>query len=128
MFVIDKDTTPQTEGVWTKFGEAEFKIRHISNLDFQRCVLRLQQPYKRKIDNGTLDPSVSKDIICKAMGTYVLVDWKRVGDKSGAELAFSPELSYSALLNNEDLREFVSTFSMNLDNYQQEELANLGKG
>ena len=126
MFVIDQDTTPQTEGVWESFGEAEFKIRHVSNLDFQRMVLRLQQPYRRKIDNNTLDPKISKDIICKAMGQYVLVDWRNVGDKSGQALPYSPELAYSALMNREDLREFVSAYSMNLDNFMIEEVQELG--
>jgi hypothetical protein len=127
MFVIDKDVSPQTQGVWSEFGGAKFKIRHTSNLDFQRLILRLQQPYRRKIDNNTLDPAISKEILCKAMGQHILVDWKDVGDKGGAQVPYSPEAAYSALMNNEDLREYVALYSTNLDNFHADEVNALGK-
>lgn len=126
MFIIDKDSSALTTGVWTEFQGAEFKIRHVSNLEFQRTVLRLQQPYRRKIENSTLDPKISKRIVCQAMAEHVLVDWKNVGSKQGNAVPYSPEVACTALVGNEDLREFVSAFSTELDNFIKEESVELG--
>lgn len=126
MFIIDKDDSALKTGVWASFQGAEFKMRHVSNLEFQRTVLRLQQPYRRKIENGTLDPKISKEIVCQAMSQHILTDWKKVFDKAGAEVSYGHEIAFKALVTNEDLREFVSTFSTNLDNFIKEESAELG--
>lgn len=127
MISIDNDNTLLTAGVWTEYEGSRFQVTHMSNIAFQRTVMRLQAPYKARIDKGTLDPATSRDLMCKAMSEALIVSWENVCDKDGKEVPFSKEACYKALKNNEGLRDFVSDFAMNLDNFRQEEKAALGK-
>lgn len=124
---VDRNRDKQEKGVWTKFQESDFKVASSNSTGFQRQLTRLQAPYRKKIDKGTLDPKVSKDILCQAMASDLLVDWKEVVDGSGQTVEFSKEMAYKALLNNDDLREFIQEFAMELDNFRQEELETSGK-
>ena len=127
MINIDNDVSLLDEGVWTEFNGSKLKIAHSSNSAFQRALSRRQQPHRRKIEQGTADPQVLRDVMCQAMADALVVDWKEVTDKSGASIAYTPELGYKALKNNPDLREYVTEFSTNLDNFRTEEVNELGK-
>ena len=54
MFQIDKDLSALDKGVWTEWSGSSFLIAHISNMKFQRALSRLQQPHRRKIEQGTI--------------------------------------------------------------------------
>lgn len=126
MFQFDADLPTTDSGTWAKYRDSEFKIAHISNMKFQRTLARLQQPHRRKIEQGAMDPAVQKDILCKAMAEGILLDWKKVVDKSGAETAYKPEHGYTALSNDPEFRDFVSDFSMSIANYREEAETELG--
>lgn len=123
---VDNSTKKQTDGVWTEFGDSKFKVASTSSTKFQRILNRLQAPYRKKMEKGTLDPKVSKDILCEAMSEGLLLDWKNVVDGNGAEVAFDSEVAKRALLNNDDLREYLSEFAADLENYRTEEVKELG--
>lgn len=127
MFKFDADLPTLDEGVWTTWSDSEFKIAHISNLKFQRALSRLQQPHRRKLESGTLDPKVNREIVCKAMAGTVLIDWRGVGDREGKETPFSVEAATVALMRSTEFRDFVSEFAMNMANFRDEEVQELGK-
>lgn len=128
MINIDNDVTTIEDGVWVDFEGSEFRIAHISNRQFQRELARLQQPHRRRIDAGTADPDLLRDIMCKAMSNGLVRDWKTVVDSTGAEVKYEASLAYKALKNNPQLRDFVTDFATNLDNYHAEVVSELGKG
>ena len=126
MFDISKSTAEQeSEGVWADFGEGRFKIAHTNNMVFQREFARLQAPYRKKIERGTLDPKIQLSIMCKAMAKGILLDWENVGSE-GQTIPYSREMAEKVLFNNSDLRDFVTEFSTDLENYVTEELEDLG--
>lgn len=127
MFIVDKDSSGLETGEWADFKGARFKLKHVSNIDFQRAVLRLQQPYRRKIDAGTLDPKISRDIVCQAMSQHILIDWELVFDKTKKPVLYSQTAAFAALVGNEDLRDFVSAYSTDIDNFIKEDSVELGK-
>lgn len=127
MINIDNDNSLLTAGVWTEFGGSRFLVTHMSNLAFQRAVTRKQAPYRRKIEQGTLDPSVSREILTQAMAEALVLNWEKVKDGGGKEVPFGKEACYRALTNNEDLRDFISEFAMNLENFRQERKEELVK-
>lgn len=127
MINIDKDNSLLTAGVWMEYEGSKFLVTHMSNVAFQRAVMRRQAPHKSKIDKGTLDPAVMRELMTRAMAETLLLDWKNVVDKEGKEVPYSPEAGYKALKNNEDLRDYLSDFAMNLDNYREEKREELGK-
>lgn len=127
MINIDNDNSLLTAGVWTEFAGSGFLVTHMSNVAFQRSVTRRQAPYKRKIDQGTIDPAIVREIFTQAMAECLILDWKNVADSKGAPVDFSKEACYKALTNNEDLRDFISDFAMNLDNFRQEQKEAMAK-
>ena len=128
MFNIDNaNKDAEEKGVWGKFQGSEFLVSHISNFEFQRIFSRLQLPYRKKIEKGNLDPETTLDIMCEAMSKGILRDWDKVTDKSGEEVPYSQELAYKALTNNADLREWVTEFATDLDNFKEVEREELGK-
>lgn len=127
MFDIEKSTAEQeTNGVWADFGGGRFKIAHTNNMVFQREMTRLQAPFRKKLDKGTLDPKTQLDIMCKAMARGILLDWRNVGS-GGQEIPFSEEAAIKVLTHNSELREFVQDFALDLENYREEEVEETGK-
>jgi hypothetical protein len=94
---------------------------------FQKKLARLQQPYAKKIEKGTLAPDIQKDILCRAMAGTILKDWDDAVDKAGAKVPFAEGLAYTVLLNQIDVREYVTEYAGNLENYREEEAEELGK-
>lgn len=123
---FDKENTLKDDGVWTSFGGSDFKLAHSGNHKFQRALSRLQAPHRRKIDKGSLDPVESKNIICKAMSEGLVLDWKNVLDSTGKEAEFDKDKCFAALVNNDDLREFIQEFALDLENFKSEEVVRQG--
>jgi hypothetical protein len=121
---IDKDKTKL--GSWADFSDGKFLIAHSGNLSFQREFSRLQQPHRKKIDRGNLDPKIANEIMCRAMSSSILLNWKNVGSE-GNELAYSEETAYNVLLNNDELREFVQEYSLDLENFRSETIEESGE-
>lgn len=125
--VIDAKHDKITSGAWVEFGGSKFLICHSSNMKFQRIFARLQAPHRSKIEKGTLDPAISKEIVCKSFSQALILDWSEVVDSEGNVVAFSPDLAYQALMNNPDLVEYVQEVSNNLAYFKAEEIEALGK-
>lgn len=115
------------QGVWVDFGGSKFLISHSSNLKFQRVFSRLQSPHRSKIDKGSLDPAISKEIVCQSFAQAIVLDWKDVIDSDGGPVEFTPEMAFQALTNNPDLIEYVQEVSNNLAYFKAEEIEALGK-
>jgi len=127
MFDLDKTTAEQeSNGVWTDFNGGKFRIAHTNNMVFQREIARLQAPYRKKIDKGTLDPKIQLEIMCKAMARGILLDWKNVGSK-GQEIPYNEDSAISVLTLNSDLREYIQDFALDLENFRQEEIEDTGE-
>lgn len=127
MINVDHNPVETEEGVWTPFNGSEFLIAHVSNMAFQRKLARLQQPYAKKIEKGTLSPDVQMDILCEAMSGTVLKNWRKVVNSKNEDVGFDVELGKRVLLKQVEVREFVTDYAGNLDHYRQEEVKELGK-
>lgn len=120
-FNIDSgNQTGYDHGVWVDFQGSQLLIASTGNIEYQRLLTRLQQPYRKKLDRGTLDPQTMKDLLCKGLAEGVLLGWKNVIDRTGSEVEYSSKNAQAALSNSEELRDFVIDFAANYDNYKQE--------
>ena len=126
--IIDDDLSLINEGVWKQWGDTRFKIAHISNMKFQRALSRLQQPHRKKLENGTIDPKVNRDIVCQAMAEGVVIDWDGVKDKAGNTVPYSVDMAFKALSRDPDMRDFVSDIASNMAHYRSIALEDLGNG
>lgn len=141
MIDVDHNPVETEEGVWTEFEGSRLRIAHVSCMDFQRKLARLQQPHAKKIEKGTLSPDVQKAILCKAMAGTILRDgdfFRAVkgpdekpvfenGKPKLEKVPFTEALAEQVLKNQVNVREFVTEYAGDLDNYRQEETEELGK-
>ena len=125
-FVFDKKNEAVAQGVWADFGGGKFLISHYGAAKFQRTLNRLQQPHRRKIEKGTMDPVEGKNLLCKAMAEALVHDWSNVVDSNGKVTPFSVERCEVALLNNDEFREFVQEFSQSFESFRQDEAKEMG--
>lgn len=125
--IIDADHSASKEGVWAPFEGSEFRIASSDSLRFQRTLQRLQAPYRKKLDKGTLDPGESRRILCQAMAGTLLLDWRNVKDSTGEDVEFTDEAATKALINIPSLREFVQEFALNGENFRAEVVEYEGK-
>lgn len=127
MFNIDADLNNVDSGVWANFEGSKFLVAHISNMKFQRAISRLQQPHRRKIESGQLDPKTNRDIVCEALSEAVLLDWQEVINKDKEPIPYTSKTAFVALSKNPEFRDFISEFATNLSNYRSEEVEALGE-
>lgn len=121
MFKIpDQPNSLLEEGTWTEYQGARFLIAHAGNTRFQRAVQRLQKPFRRKIERNEMDPADQKNIMTKAMAEALVRGWE------GVATEFSQDAALKLLRNDEAFRDFVMEFSMDLQNFREEELEHEG--
>lgn len=125
---FDADEAALTDtGVWRDFRDSKFLIAHISNLKFQRALSRYQQPHRRALENGTIDPQVQRDILCKAMAEGILLSWEGVKSRvTDAPEPYSPKAGLALLKADAEFRDFVSEIAAQIANYRKEEAEELG--
>ena len=127
MFQYDADNSALDEGVWRTYQGSKFKIAHVSNIGFQRLLAKLQQPHRKKLEQGALDPQTSKEMLCEAISQKVLLDWQDVRDKSGERTPYSSAAGFKALMGDPEFRDFVSDVAASAANFRDEEVKELGK-
>lgn len=130
---ISADYTQVETGVWTPtFKGSSFLVAHLSCIKFQRALARLQQPFRKKLQEGTMDPAKHRDILCEAMAEGLIYDWTGVtrrGDNGETiTVPYSVEMCKTALRKDPEMRDFVTDFANNLDNFIKDEAVELGNG
>lgn len=125
---FDADLSAVDAGTWREYDDSKFLIAHISNLKFQRALARLQQPHKRKLQEGTLDPKINQQIVCQAMAEGVLLNWRDMTTVDGSEVEYSQENAAKLLQRDPAFRDWVTDVSTNMANFRAEEVKELGEG
>lgn len=126
MLNFQKRKNLSEEGVWHEWGGAKFLIAHMSNIVFQRALSRAQQPHRKKLEAGTLDPLIMRKVTCQAMSEGMLLDWADVCGDDGVATPYEPKHGFTMLMNDPEFREFVSDVAMNLTNFHEAEVEELG--
>lgn len=122
-FIIPSEPVESIEqGTWVDYEGSKLKIAYAASPNFMRIRQKLEQPHRRKIESGTMDPVEHKTLITRAMSKGLLLDWKGVLDAKGQPAPFSQELAYQAMSYDEDLREFVMEVAVNLQNFKSQSL------
>ena len=127
MFQFDADLNTIDTGVWAEWSGSKFLIAHISNLKFQKLLARLQQPHRKKLESGGLDPETNRDILCKALSETVLLDWANVSSRAGDRTHFTAQNAFLALQRDPEFRDFVADFATQMANYRAQEVEEMGK-
>jgi len=108
------------EGRWIDFEGARFLVRGTANnADFKRAKARLERPYRRKIERGTLDPETEEDLSLKAMAEALLLDWEGVEDENGP-VPYDKDIGFQQLKNDPNLALAIIEAATDDDAYKVE--------
>ena len=90
--VYQADSALESEiGIELNFGPAQFIVKRAggSNKQYQSVLRTLSTPYRRQIQNETIDPDKLNQMFMRVYARSVVLGWKNVTDREGNELPFS---------------------------------------
>jgi hypothetical protein len=117
--IYSVDTNKQEDGDWFDYEGAEFLIAYANNPKYIAARKRLERPFKRAIERGTISEEDQRRITCEALAEGVLLNWKNVGDGK-SPIEYTKEVAAEALRLNPDFLTFVVEVAADIANYKKE--------
>jgi hypothetical protein len=94
------------EGIVLDYGDGvKIRIHRAGggNKAFARILEAKTKPYRRQIDNGTIDQDVMRRLMAEIYAKSVIIGWEGVTDEDDHPLAFTEENVVKVLLDLPDL-------------------------
>ena len=104
------------EGAWANYRGVKLLIARANNPKFKTTFRRLTKPYKKEMENETLDEKTSGDLLAQAFAEAILLDWKDFVI-NGKEIEYNKENAADLLINDPDCLQFVTDYANDIDNY-----------
>lgn len=117
----------ETEGVWQPVLDGEVRVARIDNPKAARLFQRYTRPYRRQIDNGTMDPAKQEEIMCRVLSEAVLLDWRGLEEDGQPLPPYSPEEGFRVLSEYRELRDMVRDYAQDAQAYRDHELEDAEK-
>lgn len=92
--VFETDTDLETKGRWIDYGAAgEYLIARAggANKKYSKLLTARMKPYRRQVEQGTMDNEKAKQILIETFVDAVLLDWKNVNGRDGQPLEHTRE-------------------------------------
>ena len=112
---IDRDH--ELNGVEAVYRGATLIIARSGNTRFKRIFKQLLKPYKHQLDKGTLDDTVSEELLVSAYAEAILVGWKEFKDVNGKSHKYTKANAIDLLSSDQDCFEFVRSTSEDINRY-----------
>lgn len=119
------DRALEQEGVWVAFpGDREFLILRAggSNREFARALSAVLKPYRRQIEKGTLDPSVSEGLMRQLYARHIIKDWRGIKDAAGNQVPYSVEACVEFMTALPDLFSDIVTMATEMATFSRESM------
>lgn len=87
--MFETDQGLEQEGIKVRYGDIRFIIARAggNNVQFRQRFQTLLKPYRRQIDNDTLDENVAQELMAQAYAETVIKGWQSIQkDEDGNEL------------------------------------------
>lgn len=93
------DPNYESQGITLEYGNTpngkpiRIKIARAggSNAKFLKALEIKSKPYRRQLQNETIDPKIADDILMQVFVDSVILDWENVEDENGTALPFNRE-------------------------------------
>lgn len=92
-----------------------------SNARFGKLLGDKLKPYRRQIDNGTMDDAVASKIMAEVYAETVILGWSGVTDEAGNPLEFNKPNCVKLFTDLPDLFRIVQEEAGRLSNFRAEE-------
>jgi len=97
-----------------------------SNVRFEKATARAYQQHRRAFESSTMDTKKSVELMQEIYAETVILGWRGI-ELDGEPLPYSRENAAKLMRELPDLWSIVQDESKKLANFQQEEVAELGK-
>lgn len=78
----------------------------------------LQTKYRKYEKKGVFPDNINERMLIEQLAGVIIVDWSGIKDRDGAEIPYSAEAALSLCTKLRLFRETITTYAMNVDNYQ----------
>lgn len=118
------ESREKEEGICLDYGEAKIRVRRAggSNRRYSDLVSKKLRPFKRQLENESLDPDTGSRIMAEVYAESVLIGWEGVKDADGNPIAFSRENAVKLLTDLPELFRDIQEQSQRLANFRDEEI------
>ena len=110
------DDSLQTNGAWAEYHGVELLIARSGNSKYKSAFRHKIKPYKKQIDNGTLPPETSDRILSETIAETVLLGWRGL-EADGKDVPYTLDNAIDLLTSDPDCRDFVMSFSEDMENF-----------
>ncbi len=115
------------DGVWAEYKPGvKFLIARAGNSKFLYAVDKYEKPHRKAKNRGTLATEVEIEIQCRAMAEGILLDWTGLKTSTGP-LEYTRDAAFKVLRHNVELREYISDFATEQNNYRAEDIDETAK-
>lgn len=132
------NTDAEKNGVWVPIAGSEFLMARAGgrNTKFKEAARKKFRPFAAAINNNTLADDVAEQLTVDVFVDTILLDWKNVPEPPDPVtkefdpaklIPFSKEAAKKLLTELPNLFDELQKQSMDLSNYQQEELGDVAK-
>ena len=131
MLYIEENATDENkvlEGVWTKYGGAEFKIASFNSPRYTKARAKEYRDTGFLDENGNIkegntyqaqhvtaynnDPHYIQKLVIKSIAKAILLDWKNVAfNRTDGPVAYSFDSALKMLSSDAAILEFISNFA-----------------
>jgi hypothetical protein len=123
MMDLEKDlANPELEesGVWVKWRDgAEFKVARLGNKNFRRLWETKRRPFLKQIRQDKMPAEEELRISVECIIESVLLDWRGI-KANGKALKYTPEIGVKYLMQSQELRNAVTEFADDEENFRNE--------
>jgi uncharacterized protein YxjI len=120
--IYKTDDSLETEGVWLMITEnSGFRVKRFggkNQLKIAEKLARLQKPYLRQIQNGTMDKSIEQKINVTIFVEECIVDWQGI-EIDGEQVPYDKQKCLDLLLSMPDLTDSLVQYAMDIANYRE---------
>ena len=118
--ITPTDSSLEKNGTKTNYRGVTLIIARSNNVKFRSVFNQLSKPYRKEIQDNSINEKDSRDIMIQAFARAILVGWEDF-QIDGREVPYTLKNAIDLLTNDPDCYDFVSDFSGNLSNYLVEE-------
>ena len=89
-----QDFDAEQNGIWLSYPEGrQFLIARAggANRHFKREISKAMRPYRKKIDQGRMNPEETDRILHDVYARTVLLNWKNIKNAEGQEVPYDPD-------------------------------------
>lgn len=121
-------TDPELEakkGIDLDYGDCGVITIHRAggaNKKFATVLNSKMAPYRRQLQNGTIDEAVASKVLAEVYAEAVIVGWKGVKGKDGKNLAFNSKNVLELLTDLPELFKDIQEQANSIANFRQEQI------